>query len=105
MLCVRTAAGFGCCDPCRSSCVGCGYEVYTKAAFHLLIKEFVRISKKRDSATGSERDRYKMILEKGLMPVIVEIIESFPVLYPDADMGMILDLLERGIRNAENDNN
>ena len=105
MLCVRTAAGFGCCDPCRSSCVGCGYEVYTKAAFHLLIKEFVRISKKRDSATGSERDRYKMILEKGLMPVIVEIIESFPVLYPDADMGMILDLMERGIRNAENDNN
>ena len=46
-----------------------------------------------------------MILEKGLMPVIDEIIESFPVLYPDADMGMILDLLERGIRNAENDNN
>lgn len=105
MLCVRTAAGFGCCDPCRSSCIGCGYEVYTKAAFHLLIKEFVRISKKRDSATGAERDRYKMLLEKGLLPVIVEIIESFPVLYPDADMGMILDLLERGIRNAENDNN
>lgn len=105
MLCARTAAGFGCCDPCRSSCIGCGYEVYTKAAFHLLIKEFVRISKNRDSATGTERERYKMILEKGLMPVIVEIIESFPVLYPDADMGMILDLLERGIRNAENDNN
>ena len=105
MLCARTAAGFGCCDPCRSSCIGCGYEVYTKAAFHLLIKEFVRISKNRDSATGTERERYKMILEKGLMPVIVEIIESFPVLYPDAEMGMILDLLERGIRNAENDNN
>lgn len=105
MLCVRTAAGFGCCDPCRSSCIGCGYEVYTKAAFHLLIKEFVRISKKRDSATGAERERYKMLLEKGLLPVIVEIIESFPVLYPDADMGMILDLLERGIRNAKNDNN
>ena len=105
MLCVRTAAGYGCCDPCRSSCIGCGYEVYTKAAFHLLIKEFVRISKKRDRATGTDRNRYKMILEKGLMPVIVEIIESFPVLYPDADMGMILDLLERGIRNAENDNN
>lgn len=104
MLCVRTAAGYGCCDPRRSSCIGCGYEVYTKAAFHLLIKEFVRISRKRDRTTGIERERYRLILEKGLMPVIVGIIESFPVLYPDADMVMILDLLERGIRNVKNEN-
>jgi hypothetical protein len=69
-----------------------------------MIKEFVRISKMRDRSKGTDRDRYKMILEKGLMPVIVEMIESFPVLYPDADMGIILDLLERGLRNAENDN-
>ena len=102
MLCIMTAAGHGCCDPGRSSCIGCGYEIYTKAAFHLLVKEFVRISGKRDSSTGAVRERYRGILESGLMPVIVEIIESFPVLYPDADPDFILDLLERGLKNAEN---
>ena len=105
MLCVRSAAGYCCCDPERSSCMGCGYEVYTKAAVHLLIKEFVRITKQRDAATGNDRERYRWILEKGLMPYITEMIESFPVLYPDADMSIILDLLERGLKDAANDDN
>lgn len=105
MLCVRSAAGYCCCDPERSSCMGCGYEVYTKAAFHLLIKEFVRITKQRDAASGNDRERYRWILEKGLMPYITETIESFPVLYPDADMSIILDLLERGLKDAANDDN
>ena len=85
--------------------MGCGYEVYTKAAVHLLIKEFVRITKQRDAATGNDRERYRWILEKGLMPYITEMIESFPVLYPDADMSIILDLLERGLKDAANDDN
>lgn len=105
MLCVRSAAGYCCCDPERSSCMGCGYEVYTKAAFHLLIREFVRITKQRDAASGNDRERYRWILEKGLMPYITETIESFPVLYPDADMSIILDLLERGLKDAANDDN
>ena len=103
MLCVRTAAGYGCCDSSRSSCIGCGYEVYTKAAFYLLVKEFVRISKQRDISSGNERVRYRWILEKGILPYIVGIIDSFPMLYPDSDMSFILDLLERGLKNAEND--
>lgn len=103
VLCVRTAAGYGCCDSSRSSCIGCGYEVYTKAAFYLLVKEFVRISKQRDISSGNERVRYRWILEKGILPYIVGIIDSFPMLYPDSDMSFILDLLERGLKNAEND--
>ena len=37
-LCLRVAVGLSCVDPLRGGCIGCGYEIYTKAAFHLLMK-------------------------------------------------------------------
>lgn len=100
-LCLRTAAGLPCTDPFRSSCIGCGYEVYTKAAFHLLMKEYARIRSMKESARGLEKTRMRNILLKGILPSIGEMVESLPMLYPGADMEIILEMMERGMRDAD----
>jgi hypothetical protein len=95
------AAGLPCTDPLRSSCIGCGYEVYTKAAFHLLMKEYARIRSMKESARGLEKTRMRNILLKGILPSIGEMVESLPMLYPGADMEIILEMMERGMRDAD----
>lgn len=101
LFCIRTAAGQNCTEPLRSSCFGCGYEIYTKAAFHLLMKEYRRISLRKNEEDGTEKDRLRNILVKGILPSVREMLESIPILYPDADMGIMVEMLERGMRDAD----
>lgn len=101
LFCIRTAAGQVCADPLRSSCFGCGYEIYTKAAFHLLMGEYRRLSILKNEEAGSEKIRIRNILTKGIIPSVREMIESIPLLYPDADMGIMMEMLERGMQDAD----
>ena len=99
-LCLRSAAGIPCCAPERSGCLGCHYEIYTKSAMHLIIKEYVRLNREKARAGAFLRTRLKNILEQGVLPAVAEMLASIPVLYPDADMEPLYDMAERGIRNA-----
>lgn len=101
MLCVRMAAGYSCDHAERSCCIGCGYEIYTKTATHLLVKEYVRLSREKRPGTGMEAEKNRMILEHKVVPAILQVICSIPELYPDADMGMIREMVEGGIRDAD----
>lgn len=100
-LCLRSAAGLPCADPLRGACIGCGYEVYTKAAFHLLMKEYVRISELKRNAGGAEKARLKNLLVRGIMPAVGEMITSLPMLYPGAETESLLGMMERGMRYAD----
>lgn len=100
-LCLRTAAGFPCQVPDRTGCLGCDYEVYTKSAAHLLMKEYVRLNHEMNGADAFSRERLRSILEAGIVPAIAEIMASIPMLYPDSAMDSIYEIVERGRMDAD----
>ena len=55
----------------------------------------------RLSKTGAEAEKSRMILEHTVVPAILQVISSIPELYPEADMEMIRDMVEGGIRDAD----
>ncbi len=101
-LCLRNAAGLPCPNPDRSGCLGCGYEIYTKAALRLLMSEYVRLSREKRKH-GGKPGRYGKILESAVLPAVWEIVGSIRHLYPDEDITDVLDMIERGISDAGSD--
>ena len=100
MLCLRFAAGLSCCHSDRGCCMGCGYEIYTKTAFHVLMQEYVFLSKKRGMSEGMERTRLSKIMSEGILPAVSQIFASLEMLYPKAEMESMLEIMERGIDYA-----
>ena len=94
--CVRIAAGRPCPYRERSSCMGCGAEVYTRSSFHLLVQEYVLLSKRLRSGEGSERVRILRILEDGVLPAISQMIESAHALYQEELADFYSTIVERG---------
>lgn len=94
-LCLMTAAGFSCCCPERSGCFGCRYEIYTKAAFHVAVKEYVRLR----SLMARKKDewRCRAILRTVVLPAITEMLESLKLLYPGTDMDALTQIMEGGL--------
>jgi hypothetical protein len=97
-LCLMTAAGFGCTDPGRNCCIGCGFEIYTKTILRLLMSEYARLLEKKKAAGKEEAGRCDAILKKAVLPAVSEILFSAERLYPEADMKPLLHELERGLR-------
>jgi len=100
-LCLMTAAGFPCPYPDRESCIGCGYEIYTKTAMHVLMSEYARLMTLKNSAEKSDSWRYGKILEQAVLPAISEILGAVKLLYRDTDITEILDIVERGLDYAD----
>lgn len=100
-LCLMTAAGFPCPHPDRDSCIGCGYEIYTKAAMHTLMSEYVRLTTLMKSSHKTDAWRYKKMLEKAIMPAIGEMLGSLRILCKDADITEILDIVEGGLNHVD----
>ncbi len=90
-----------CCDSLRGGCIGCGYEIFTKAAFHLLMKEYTAITELKNRASGPERERLKNILSRGIIPAVGQMLESLPMLYPGADMETMTGMLERRLKDTD----
>ena len=101
LLCLRAAAECACCEPDRAGCVGCRYEIYTKSAMHLLMKEYSRLNKEKERSDDFHKRRLGQILEKAVLPAVAEILASVPLLYPGADMETFYELMERGVKNAD----
>jgi len=96
-LCLMTAAGFGCPNPDRSCCIGCGYEIYTKTILRLLISECSRLLEKKKAVGKTEAARCESLLKKAVLPAISEILTSAERFCPDADMKPLLAEVERGL--------
>lgn len=99
-LCLRKAAGLGCVNPGYGSCIGCGCEIYTKSAMHMMVKEYARLARLTDDPVEGERDR--QILKRFIIPSIVQMLKSIETLYPDADMDILRKIIERGMADADN---
>lgn len=96
-LCLMTAAGFPCAYADRGGCIGCGYEIYTKTAMHTLMKEYARLTCLENSANKPDAWRYERILEHAILPAVSEILSSMKLLYPQADIAGLLDIMEKGL--------
>lgn len=99
-LCLMNAVGIICQSPDRCSCIGCGYEVYTKSALHMLMREYVQINERRRKAIPFEKQRLTNILNEAIMPAVIQAIETFPILYPEAELEPMYQIIERGIQHA-----
>lgn len=95
-LCLMTAAGFGCADSGRSSCIGCGYEIYTKTIIHSLSKEYARLVSLKKQSSVEESVRCTKILKEAIMPAITEIFAAIKRMYPDADIKNLINATEMG---------
>ena len=97
-FCLRVAAGDGCACADRVTCLGCGYEIYTKAAFYSVVKEFRRLYLAKKSAKGIDAIRYGVLIEKAVTPAITQMMTSMKALYgSDKEMEVIMDILEGGL--------
>lgn len=99
-MCLLTAAGFPCSCADRDGCIGCGYEIYTKTVMHTLVKEYTRLSCLRKDAEKSDAWRYEKIVEQAVLPAISELLSSARMLYKGADISGLLDIVERGLADA-----
>lgn len=98
-LCLRNAAGLDCVRPGGTSCLGCGYEIYTKTALQMLAREYARLNRQLDDPDDGKRTQD--ILKKYIIPGIVQILQSVSVLYPEADMDILRRIIERGMKDAD----
>lgn len=98
-LCLRNAAGLDCIRPGGTSCLGCGYEIYTKTALQMMAREYVRLNRQLDDPDDGKRAQD--ILKKYIIPGIVQILQSISVLYPEADMDILRRIIERGMKDAD----
>lgn len=102
-LCLMTAAGFPCAFSCRGSCIGCGYEIYTKTAMYTLMQEYSRIMRTKNRSETSEARRYEKILEQAILPAAAEMLAAAKLLYPEADVTELLDIMEKGLDQLDCD--
>jgi len=100
MLCLMTAAGLQCPFADRDSCIGCGYEIYTKTAMHILMREYTRLMKRKQAEGQMDVWRYGKILDQAILPAVAEMLSAMRMLY-GADVSGLLDIVERGLELAD----
>jgi hypothetical protein len=100
-LCLMSAAGEHCPHPDRAGCIGCGYEIYTKSAMQLLMREYGRLRSERGAVAKSERWRHTAILNNAVLPAIEEIVSCAKSLAPGSDISSLLDIAKRGFEPSE----
>ena len=100
-FCLMIAAGLSCPFAARSGCLGCGYEIQTKATMHTLMREHKHLMVAKTNATPEEIQRYELIIRNAILPAAAEIITSAELLYPDADVDGLLDIMEVELYGAD----
>jgi len=93
-FCLMIAAGLSCPFATRAGCFGCGYEIQTKATMHTLMREHKYLMAAKKNATPEDAQRYEQIMGKAILPAAAEMITSAKLLYPNADIGGLLDIME-----------
>lgn len=97
-LCLRTAADLPCTSPERSSCIGCVYEIHTKAVVHFLMKEYVRLQQYLTENPGDYRTQ--LLLRKGIIPTVTVMVSEYSAFSSAEEQNTLLDIVEGGISHA-----
>ena len=101
-MCLRSAVGLPCSDPDRTSCLGCGFELWTHAGVHLLMEEHSRNRKVRQNASPVEAVRLDKILQTCIVPALHGILLSLYTVYNGKEAARGLkEMIERRIECAQ----
>ena len=101
LQCLAMACGSHCPSPDRSSCAGCGHEVYSRAFLHVVMKEYVSLCRRQAMApTQEERERTSRLIRQGVLPVIGQYLRTLREDFPDADMAYITEMIRKGKNDA-----
>ena len=74
-MCLMTATKNPCKFPERLGCVGCGYEISTKATIFTLLQEYNRLMELKENTTKEYlKEKYKLLLTQTLQPILNEYI-------------------------------
>jgi hypothetical protein len=92
-LCLMMSAGLNCPYPERKSCICCGYEIYTKTVMRGIMREYTRLINAKENVEPDEAHRYGLILEREVLPIAEEMLSSAKLLYPEADVSGLLDII------------
>lgn len=83
-MCLMTATKNPCKFPERMGCIGCIYEITTKATVFTLLQEYNRLMELKDNAKEQHlKDKYKLLLRKTLQPVLNEYMINLQANYGD----------------------
>jgi hypothetical protein len=100
-FCLMIAAGLPCPFAARTGCFGCGYEIQTKATMHTLMREHKHLMLAKTNTTPEEVQRYELIMRNAILPAAAEMIASAELLYPNADISGLLDIMEVELHGAD----
>ena len=106
-LCLMMATGMNCPFPSRGGCIGCGYEIASKTAMYTLVRECKRLKERIKNANSLDEYRYAKIINQAIIPAVKEMLASAKLLYPDADVSALWDIMEvemRGINSGTGKN-
>ena len=89
-LCLVTALHKLCPYAERRQCIGCEYEISTKATVFLLVSEYNRMLKLYENSKDNlTRQKYKALLKEQILPSLDEIIQCTGEQYGDAAQEML----------------
>lgn len=93
-LCLMTALHKLCPYADRGQCIGCEYEISTKATVFLLVSEYNRMLKLYEDSTDKlTRQKYKTLLKKQILPALDEVIQCAGEQYGDAARKMLEEII------------
>jgi len=72
-----------------------------KALMQTLINEYVRLSAQCKRADNTEARRSKQIIERAVLPAVIEMLSAIRMLWPDTDTSELLNIMEEGVNYAD----
>lgn len=97
-LCVMSACGYGCAFVERAACIGCRYEIHTKAFLHQLASEYSRM---KELTAGEDGWRYARIVRETILPVVGEYLETVKKYSDPVEMRTVAGILEGGLNGYD----
>lgn len=100
--CIRSAAALPCSDLQRTTCMGCGCEIWTRTGIHILLNAYEYNMKQIAEADLVEAMRLSAINDSVIIPSLTGILENLSTLYVDEEVaGALKDMITRRIQNAK----
>lgn len=94
-LCLMTSLHRVCPYPDRRQCIGCEYEISTKATVFLLVSEYNRMLNLYENAGDSLlRSKYKTLLKKYILPSLDEILQCTEDQYGNKAKEMLEEIIK-----------
>lgn len=98
--CISVAKGVGCIFPSRTTCIGCGQEIYLKSSLFLIGQRMREmIFRENESKTIAEKNKYKLFIEQVFKPLLIEIMIVLRDCYGVEDVSEYRDMIF-GITNS-----